>query len=156
MFFAFFSVLYKTTERSLRSFLFFIKEPCILFGFISHTKIANLAKKECKRTQRSFYKVKKERNVLGSFANKRNVLAFFYVLCKRMLGSLHSFTFFAIECCVLCVLFRSLEKEWKRTELSIGSQVAKNSKKEWKRTLCSLKERKRTECSEEKERSAQP
>ena len=30
--------------------------------------------------------------------------AFFYVLCKRML---HSFTFFAKECCVLCVLLRS-------------------------------------------------
>ena len=47
-FFAFFSVLYKRMRRSLRSFTFFIKERgvlCILFGFISHTKIANLAKK---------------------------------------------------------------------------------------------------------------
>ena len=47
-FFVFFSVLYKRTQRSLRSFPFFIKECgilCVLFGFISHTKIANLAKK---------------------------------------------------------------------------------------------------------------
>ena len=43
--FAFFSVLYKRTERYLRSFLFFIKEQNVLFGFISHTNIANLAKK---------------------------------------------------------------------------------------------------------------
>ena len=43
--FAFFSVLYKKTERSLRSFPFFIKERKVLFGFISHTNIANLAKK---------------------------------------------------------------------------------------------------------------
>ena len=41
--FAFFSVLYKRTEQSLRSFPFFIKERNVLFGFISHAKIANLA-----------------------------------------------------------------------------------------------------------------
>ena len=52
--FAFFSVLYERTERSLHSFPFFIKEQNILFGFISHTNIANLAKKERKRMQRSF------------------------------------------------------------------------------------------------------
>ena len=101
---AFFSILYKRMERSLLSFPFFIKEQNILIGFISHTKIANLSKKEGKRTQRSFYKVKterfvlfsiyisiyiyiymlkKERNDLRSFAKERNVLAFFYILCKR-------------------------------------------------------------------------
>ena len=59
--FAFFCVLYK---RTLRSFTFFIKECCVLcvllrfllknakercalFGFISHTKVTNLSKKEC-------------------------------------------------------------------------------------------------------------
>ena len=36
--------------------------------------------------------------------------AFFYILCKRTLCSLRSFTFFAKECCVLCVLLRSLQK----------------------------------------------
>ena len=40
------SVLFKRTEQSLHSFTFFIKERNILFGFISHTKIANLAKKK--------------------------------------------------------------------------------------------------------------
>ena len=44
-------VLYKRTRRSLRSFAFFIKERgvlCVLFGFISHTKMTNLAKKNIK------------------------------------------------------------------------------------------------------------
>ena len=44
-FFVFFSVLYKRTEHSLLSFTFFIKERIVFYGFISHTKIANLAKK---------------------------------------------------------------------------------------------------------------
>ena len=52
--FAFFSILYKRTKRSFRSFPFFIKERNVLFAFISHTKIANLIKKERKKTQRSF------------------------------------------------------------------------------------------------------
>ena len=42
------SVLHKRMRCSFRSFLFFIKEHsvlCVLFGFISHTKIANLYKK---------------------------------------------------------------------------------------------------------------
>ena len=53
------------------------------------------------------YIEEKKGNVLRSFAKERNVLAFFYILCKRMLRSLRSFTFFAKECCVLCALFRS-------------------------------------------------
>ena len=56
------------------------------------------------------YILKKERNVLRSFAKERKILAVFYVLCKRMLHSLRSFMFFAKECCVLCVLLRSLQK----------------------------------------------
>ena len=97
----------------MHSFPFFIKERNILFGFISHTKIANLAKKECKRTQRSFFNIylyiylyistyiyiyilKKERDVLRFFAIERNVLTFFYVLCQRMLRSLQkNLVFFA-------------------------------------------------------------
>ena len=108
--------------------------------------MANLAKKESKRMQRSFYKVKKvlfqyiylymyiyiylyisiyfykylylyieKKNatycfLLLSFAKERNVLAFFYFLCKRLKHFLCSFTFFAKERCVLCVLLRSLQK----------------------------------------------
>ena len=45
----------------------------------------------------SVYILKKERNVLRSFAKEGNVLAFSYVLCKRVLRSLHSFMFFAKE-----------------------------------------------------------
>ena len=62
-FFAFFYILYKRMRHSLRSFTFFIKECgvlwvllrslhikergilCILFGFISHTKMTNLPNK---------------------------------------------------------------------------------------------------------------
>ena len=43
--FAFFSILYKRMEPYLHSFPFFIKERNVHFGFISYTKIANLAKK---------------------------------------------------------------------------------------------------------------
>ena len=50
---------------------------------------------------------KKECNFLRSFSKDWNVLAFFYVLCKRMKCSLRSFTFFAKELCILCVLLRS-------------------------------------------------
>ena len=57
---------FQKNETIFAFFTFFIKERNILFGFISHTKIANLAKKECKRKQRSFYKVKKECSVLFS------------------------------------------------------------------------------------------
>ena len=42
------------------------------------------------------------------FSTERNILAFFYVLFKRTRCSLRSFMFFIKECCVLCVLLRSL------------------------------------------------
>ena len=44
------------------AFIFLLKDRSILFilfGFISHTKIKNLAKKEFKRMQCSFYRLKK-------------------------------------------------------------------------------------------------
>ena len=57
--------------------------------------------------QLSFYKVKKERllkkelNILRSFSTERNVLAFFYVLCRRTLLSLQKnvalFVFFWVS-----------------------------------------------------------
>ena len=45
--------------------------------------------------------------LLHSFAKEQNVLAFFYILCKRTKHSLRSFMFFAKEGCVLCVLLHS-------------------------------------------------
>ena len=63
------------------------------------------------------YILKKERNLLRSLAKERNVLAFFYVLCKI---TLHSFTFFAKELCTLCVLFCSLEKNGKERNILLG------------------------------------
>ena len=88
------------------------KERCTLFGFISHTNITNLAKKERKRTQRSFYKVKKELNVLFSIYIYIYIsiyiyiypglgTAFFYVLnASFFCGLLKQAKFF-------CVLFSS-------------------------------------------------
>ena len=84
------------------------------------------------------YILKKKWNVLRSYAKERNILAFFYVLCKRML---RSFKFFAKECCVLCTLFRSLEKNGKERNILLGFISRQNSKKrtelsEWKRAQC--------------------
>ena len=66
---SFFCVLYKRTWHSLPFFAFFLKERrvlCVLFGFISHTKMTNLGKKEPKRTVRSFLGLKK--NLKSFFA----------------------------------------------------------------------------------------
>ena len=73
--------------------------------------------------------MKKERNVLRSFAKEQNALAFFYVLCKRMLNSLHSFTFFAKERIVL-LGFISRKKLKKRKEKNVAffKRMEKNGK----------------------------
>ena len=97
-FFAFFYVLYKRMLRSLCSFTFFIKECGFLCILLRSLYISIYI---------YIFILKKERYVLRSFAKERNVLAFFYVLCKRTKRSLRSFTFFAKECCILCVLLRS-------------------------------------------------
>ena len=85
--------------------------------------------------QRSFYKVKKDLNIhiytyisiylyisVYIYIEKKNegwamgmcsfqkVLRSFAFFCKRTLHSLHCFTFFAKERCILCVLLRSLQK----------------------------------------------
>ena len=70
--------------------------------------------------------------LLHSFAK-----AFFYVLSKRMMRSLHSFIF--------------LRKECKRTHCSFGShKLPKTRKKNAKKRLGALKECKRTMHSERK------
>ena len=84
------------------------------------------------------------------FSKERNVSAFFSVLYKRTLRSLLSFTFFSKERCILCALFRPLEKNGKEQNVLLGSISRQKLKKEWKRRLLSLKERKRTEHSERK------
>ena len=93
----------------------------------------------------------------------------FCVLLQKNKTFLRSFTFFAKERNVLCVLLRSLQKnvtffyvlckrtlrsftvlrkERKRMYHSFGSHKSpKTRKKERKRTMRSLKERKRTMCS---------
>ena len=59
--------------------------------------------------------MKKERNILCSFAKERNILAFFPVLCKRTERSLHSFLFFW--------------KEQERTFRSFGSHKSPKTQK---------------------------
>ena len=56
--------------------------------------------------------IEKEQNVLRSFAKERNVLAFFYVLCRR---TLRSFPFFIKEWNMLLGLI-SRQKLEKRTK----------------------------------------
>jgi hypothetical protein len=76
---------------------------------------------------------KKRKNVSCVLLQKNDTFsAFFYVLCKRTLRSLRSFTFFAKERslrsftffakerCVLCVLLRSLEKNVKERIVLLG------------------------------------
>ena len=58
--------------------------------------------------KRSFQKNATFLRSFAFFSKERNILAFFYILYKRMLRSLRSFTFFIKECGVLCVLLRSL------------------------------------------------
>ena len=66
----------------------------------------------------------------------------FCVLLQKNETFSRSFTFFAKEHCVLCVLFCSLEKNRKERNVLLGLiKVAKNSKKEQKKKLRSLKER---------------
>ena len=78
--------------------------------------------------QCSFYKVKKELNIIFSI----------YIYIR-------SFTFFAKEC---CVLLHSLQKNV--VLRSFGFHKSPKTQKKRKRTLHSLIERKRTERSEQK------
>ena len=105
------------------------KECCALFGFVSHTKMIKSRKK---KNGAFFFKVKTELNVL--FCNiftyiyifiylyisiylYKSIYIYLYILkkrtqrsaffCKRTKRSLCSFTFFAKECCILCVLLLS-------------------------------------------------
>ena len=119
------SVLFKRTQRSLRSFTFFIKELGVLCVFTFFIKERGIL-------LRSFLHSSYVKNVaffLGLYisicqyiyiyitiynyiyweknAKERNVLRSFTFFCKRMKHSLRSFTFFAKERCVLCILLCS-------------------------------------------------
>ena len=102
-------------KRFLRSFLFFIKEHGVLCVLLRSIFIG-------KRTQRSAFFCKRTKRSSVLLHSLQKNVAFFYVLCKRTLRSLRSFTFFAKECCVLCVLLglisrQKLEKRTECTEL---------------------------------------
>ena len=99
-FFAFFYVLYKRTRHSLRSFTFFIKERgvlCVLF--------IRLKKSLTSFFQYIFIYIY---NYLYIYIEKKN--ATFCILLQKNETFSRSFTFFAKERNVLCVLLRSLQK----------------------------------------------
>ena len=139
-------------DHFLHSFTFFIKERNILFAFISHTKIANLSRKECKRMQCSFLKVTKQHSVLFSIyiyisiEKRTEHSAFFFKRMKHSCILLHSLqkniAFFAKECCILLGLISHQILE-KRTECSLKEWIRTELSK-WKRKECSV--RKRTWC----------
>ena len=153
--------------RSLLSFPFFIKERNVLLGFISHTNIANLAKKELKKNVPFFLK-----NVpfffqylyvyiylyIFLYISKKKKGTFSHSFWKRTKRSrilFHSFkkngTFFAFFSVLLKRMERSLRsfpffrKERKRTECSFGSHKSPKTreKNEKERNILFL-ERKRT------------
>ena len=82
---------------------------CILFKRVQHSCILLHSFQKNATFSCSFAFFSKEQNILALFCilYKKNT-AFFYVLYKRTLHSLRSFTFFIKERGVLCVLLRSL------------------------------------------------
>ena len=92
-------------------------------GSHSHITVHNISRIYCyTRGSRIRYNIlKKERNILRSFAKERNVSAFFPVLHKRTGRSLGSFLFFAKEQDVLYVIFCSFEKNGKESSTGLGT-----------------------------------
>ena len=120
-------------ERALRSFTYFIKELNILFGFISHTNIANRAKKELNKNVPFFLKNVSFffRYIFIYICLYISIYIYIYMYIeKRMERSCvllqknemfsRSFPFFAKERCVLCVLFCSLQKNGIERNVLLG------------------------------------
>ena len=149
-FFAIFYILYKRTQHSFRSFWFHknnIKEWCILkvvlfaiYIYISiYIYIYIYWKKERGLCMRSHQKNATFCVLLPSFAKEHCILwvllrslqknialfAFFYLLCKRTLCSLHSFTF--------------LRKECKRTHRSFGLHKSPKTQKRTQNNVACFK-----------------
>ena len=82
-----------------------------------YCKATEIVNKMAGLGERSF---QKNATFLRSFEKNLAFSAFFYILCKRTLCSLRSFTFFAKECCLLCVLLRSLDKNVKKRIVLLG------------------------------------
>ena len=72
----------------------------------------------------------------------------FCVLLQKNETFSRSFTFLTKECCVLCVLLHSFEKNGKELSVLLCLISRQKLKKEQERTERSLKEQERTECSE--------
>jgi len=121
-------VLCKRTQRSLCSFTFFRKErkrKQRSFGFYKSPKITKTRSFWGQKWFKNGKKLKKERKKRTKrscvlLQKNDTFFAFFYVLCKRTLHSLRSFTYFAKECIVLCVLLGSLEKKVKERNILLG------------------------------------
>ena len=71
-----------------------------------------------------------------TFSRSFTFFAFFYVLCKR---TLRSFKVFAKECCVLCTLFHSLEKNGKERNNLLGSISHQKLKKRTEKNVAFFK-----------------
>ena len=142
-----FAFFIKRTPHSLHSFMFFIKERCVLCVLLRSLEknavffaFFYVLLKRMRRSLRSFMFFIKECGVLCILLHslQKNVgfFAFFYVLSKRMLRSLHSFTFLRKERIVLLGLI-SRQKLVKRTQKNIAyfkrMQITMRSKR--KRTL---------------------
>jgi hypothetical protein len=122
-----------------------------LFGFISGSKMTKNSKKKKERKKKERAKKKFVTFFYVLLQKNDAFFAFFYVLCKRTLRSLRSFTFFAKERCVLCVLLRSLQKnvaflrsftffrkERKRTHRSFGFHKSPKTRKKNVKERCVL------------------
>ena len=100
-------------------------------------------KKECKRTFRSFFNI--------------YLYIYVYIYLPKNEIFLRSFPFFVKECCVLCVLFPSLEKNGKERNILLGRiSRQKLEKRTEKKGTFLLKNGKERNVSNGKERSAQP
>ena len=132
----------------MRSFPFFIKERNVLFGFISHTNIANLAKKNVKRTFRSFFDIYMSIYIyiylyIFLYISRKKNGTFSHSFCKRtkrsrvLFRSLQKnvafFAFFSVLCKrtlrSLCS-FPFFRKELKRKERSFGSHKSPKTREE--------------------------
>ena len=82
--------------------------------------------------------------LLRSFAKDVAFFVFFYVLCKRTLGSLRSLRSLQKKIEFFAFFYVLKKSTQKNASFFWVSYIAKNSKKERKRTLRALKERKRT------------
>ena len=135
------------------------KERCALFGFISHKKMIESRKKKNVK-ERSVLYIRLKKNLTFFFAIYMYISIYIYIylyisiyiiyiylyiyICsiyiywKKQRNILRSFTFFAKECCVLCILLCSLEKNAKERIILLGLISCQNTRKKNVKERCVL------------------